>query len=79
MKTMTCRQLGGACDLEFQAETFDEMAALSQQHGMEMLRNNDPAHLGAMREMQARMKDPDEMAAWFEARKAEFESLPHRP
>ena len=36
MKTMTCNQLGGACDLEFHAETFDEMAQLSKQHGMEM-------------------------------------------
>ena len=27
MKTMTCKQLGGACDLEFQAETFEEIAS----------------------------------------------------
>ncbi len=30
MKTMTCRQLGGACDKKFHAETFDEMAELSK-------------------------------------------------
>jgi len=36
MKTMTCRQLGGACDVEFHAETFQKMARLSKQHGMEM-------------------------------------------
>ena len=36
MKTMTCNQLGGACNLEFRASTFEEMAGLSQQHGMEM-------------------------------------------
>ena len=33
MKTMTCRELGGACDLEFHANTFDEIAQLSQKHG----------------------------------------------
>ena len=36
MKTMTCRQLGGACELEFRANTFEEMAELSKKHGMEM-------------------------------------------
>ena len=41
MKTMTCKQLGGACDQEFQAETFEEMAALSQQHGKEMFQQQD--------------------------------------
>ncbi len=36
MKTMNCNQLGGACDLEFHANTFDEIAELSKQHGMKM-------------------------------------------
>jgi hypothetical protein len=33
MKTMTCKQLGGACDLEFHSDTFEEM---SNQNGMEI-------------------------------------------
>ena len=41
MKTMTCSQLGGACDKEFQAETFEEMAELSKQHGMEMFQQGE--------------------------------------
>ena len=28
MKTMTCKQLGGACDLEFIANTFEEMSKM---------------------------------------------------
>ncbi|MFS4468741.1 hypothetical protein [Maribacter sp. 2210JD10-5] len=36
MKTMTCKQLGGACDQEFRAYTFEEIAELSKNHGMEM-------------------------------------------
>ena len=28
MKTMTCNQLGGACNQTFSAETFDEIADL---------------------------------------------------
>lgn len=39
MKTMTCKQLGGVCDHPFTANTFDEIAALSKNHGMEMFQN----------------------------------------
>ena len=76
MKTMTCIQLGGACELEFRAETFEQMAELSQQHGMEMLQKQEAAHLEAMQQMQELMKDPDAMKTWFESRRNEFDSLP---
>lgn len=36
MKTMTCRQFGGACDKEFRANTFEEVAELSKKPGTEM-------------------------------------------
>lgn len=76
MKTMTCKQLGGACDLEFQAETFDEMAELSKQHGMEMFQKGDQSHMEAMQKMQKLMQSPDAMKEWFESKKKEFEALP---
>ena len=76
MKTMTCAQLGGACDLEFKAETFEEMAELSKQHGMEMFQQQDAEHLAAMQKIQALMQQPEAMNEWFEARRAEFEALP---
>jgi len=75
MKTMTCKQLGGACDIKFQAETFGEMAELSMQHGMEMMQQNDEAHMKAIANMKEIMQDPRTMGAWFEERKAEFEAL----
>ena len=76
MKTMTCRQLGGACEKEFRANTFEEMAELSKQHAMEMIQEQDAAHLTAMQKMQELMKNPDEMSRWFESKRKEFESLP---
>lgn len=78
MKTMTCNQLGGACDLEFHAETFEEMAELSKQHGMEMFQKHDAAHLEAMQKMKQMMKDPNDMTKWFEKKRQEFEALPHQ-
>lgn len=76
MKTMTCNQLGGACDLEFHAETFDEMAQLSQAHGKEMGEKKDPEHLAAMSKMMEKMKDPQAMQQWMDAKREEFEHLP---
>ncbi len=76
MKTMTCKQLGGACDLEFSADTFEEMAELSKKHGMEMYQKQDAAHLEAMQKMQALMQNPEDMKKWFESKRQEFENLP---
>ncbi len=76
MKTMNCKQLGGACDLEFHADTFEEMAALSQKHGMEMHQNQDAAHLEAMDKMRELMQTPGKMEEWQESKRKEFESMP---
>lgn len=76
MKTMTCKQLGGACDKKFRATSFDEIAGMSKQHGMEMFQTKDAAHLKAMSEMQELMKKPEAMKEWFENKKKVFEALP---
>ncbi|WP_143730345.1 DUF1059 domain-containing protein [Microbulbifer sp. GL-2] len=76
MRIMTCRQLGGACDLEFRASTFEEMAEKSKEHGTEMYQKQDALHLQAMQEMQHLMKNPEAMQEWYEAKKREFEALP---
>lgn len=77
MKSMTCNQLGGACDKVFEAETFEEMAELSKQHGKEMYKIQDPDHMKAMGKMQELMQKPEAMQNWFEEKKSEFEALPN--
>ena len=76
MKTMNCKQLGGACDMEFQANSFEEIVELSKQHGMDMFQKQDTEHLEAMSRIQELMKKPEAMQEWFESKKKEFESLP---
>ena len=76
MKTISCKQLGGACDKEFQADSFDEIAEMSKQHGKEMFERNDEAHLKAMNEMRELMQKPEAMKEWFENKKKEFDALP---
>lgn len=76
MKTITCNQLGGACEKEFCAETFEEIAEMSKQHGMEMFQKQDEVHLNTMSKMQELMKEPGEMEKWFESKRKEFDALP---
>ncbi len=75
MKTMRCRNLAGACDTEFHAETFDQMAELSKKHGMEMLEQGDQAHIEAIEKMKELMSDPEAMKEWFETVQKMFDSL----
>jgi len=74
-KSMTCYQLGGACDQEFKAETFEEIAEMSKQHGMEMFKKGDKPHLQAMENMQKLMSKPEDMEAWYNGKRKEFENL----
>ena len=68
MKTMTCKDLAGAC------ATFDEMAEMSKKHAMEMA--GDQAHIEAMEKMTELMSDPEAMKEWFETARKMFDSLP---
>ncbi|MBL1141231.1 MAG: DUF1059 domain-containing protein [Proteobacteria bacterium] len=76
MKTMTCKQLGGACDIEFHASTFDEISEMSKNHGIEMFEKADEGHLKAMDKMKDLMQNPGATKEWFENKKKEFEALP---
>jgi hypothetical protein len=73
---MTCKQLGGACDKKFHGNTFDEIAAQSKKHGMEMFQAGDKEHLSAMNEMGKLMSSPDAMNDWMGSKRKEFDALP---
>jgi hypothetical protein len=78
MKTMTCKELDGACDLEFHANTFEEIAEMSKRHGMEMFQKGDQAHLQAMNRMKDLMQSRDAMTKWIENKRREFEAKPNK-
>ncbi len=75
---MTCKQLGGACEKEFRANSFEELSILVQQHGMEMFQKQDEDHMEAMMKIQALMQNPQEMQVWIDEKRALFESLPNQ-
>ena len=74
MKTMTCKQLNGACDKAFHANSFEEIAKLSKQHGMEMYQKGDNNHIKKMNEMMELMKDSKKMKKCMDDMRKEFDA-----
>ena len=72
---MTCKELGGACNLKFSAETFDEIVELSKAHGMQMFQEQDPLHMEAMMKIQVLMQSPEAMQEWFASKREEFNAI----
>jgi hypothetical protein len=77
MKTMNCKQLGGACNQTFSANTFDEIAMMVSKHAREMVQQGDAAHLAAMNEMRNTMSSPEAMNAWMDEKRNTFNNLPN--
>lgn len=77
MKTMTCGELGGACDVTFSANTFDEIGQLSKDHTKEMFDKRDLPHLEALKQMNEMMKDQNTLIQWLQGKKEVFDNLPH--
>lgn len=77
MKTMTCKQLGGACNKTFSANTFDEIAMMVSKHAREMVQQGDAAHIQAMNDMRNTMTSPEATNAWMNEKREAFDNLPN--
>ncbi len=75
MKKITCAELGGACDLSIFAESFEEAAKQSQEHAMQMFKQEDKAHLAAAEKMKTMMSSPVKMDNWMTERRNYFNNL----
>ena len=76
MKTMTCRQLGGACDLPLHGNTADEVIQAQDKHLKEVVAAGDEAHKGALKDMKGRWKNPIKGMGWYQSTKRDFATLP---
>ena len=65
MKTMTCRQLGGPCDLALTGETADDVIHAQDRHLREVVAAGDTAHEPALQDMQGRWKHPIAGMGWY--------------
>jgi predicted small metal-binding protein len=76
MKTMTCKELGGACEHQFSAASFEELVMQSKMHGMQMFQQQDPQHMQAMLKVQGLMANPEAMQAFMAEKRAQFDAKP---
>jgi len=76
MKTMTCHQLGGACDLPLQGATADEVIKLQDQHLKDVVAAGDEAHKPALDQMTSRWRHPIKGMGWYKSVKRGFANAP---
>ncbi len=72
---MTCKQLGGPCDLAFHENTADEVIKAQDKHLKDMVVSGDEKHQEALKEMQGRWKNPLSGMGWYLKTKKSFASL----
>ena len=76
MKTMTCRQLGGPCDLPLRGESADDVIKAQDRHLKEAVAAGDSTHEEALQAMKGRWKNPLKGMGWYKSTKREFAELP---
>jgi hypothetical protein len=79
MKTMTCRQLSGPCDVEHHGETADDVIKIQNRHLKEAVNAGDAAHEAAHDDMKGRWRHPKKSMGWYRAVKQGFADLPEDP
>lgn len=75
-KTMTCRQLGGACDLALTGVTADDVIQQQDRHLRDVVAAGDEAHRVALDQMKGRWKHPIKGMGWYKGVKRDFAALP---
>jgi predicted small metal-binding protein len=78
MKTMTCQDLGGPCDLAHRGESADEIIKAQDQHLKDLVRVGDEAHAPARDDMKGRWRHPIKSLSWYNDVKQRFAKLPER-
>ncbi len=76
MKTMTCKMLGGPCELALHGETADDVIKQQDQHLKDVVAAGDEAHAAALGDMKGRWKRPISGMKWYKATKRDFAELP---
>jgi len=73
---MTCKQLGGPCDVELRGDKADDVIHAQDRHLREMVESGDPTHEEALKEMKGRWRRPVSGLGWYRSTKKAFAALP---
>ena len=76
MKTMTCKQMGGPCDVAFHGKTADDVIKAEDKHLKEIAAKGEGTHKSALKKMQGRWKNPLSGMGWYIKTQIAFASLP---
>ena len=76
MKTMTCRDLGGPCDVAHRGATADDVIKAQDEHLREVVAGGDHLHEEALTAMKGRWKHPIAAMGWYRGAKRRFAELP---
>ena len=76
MTTMTCSQLGGACELALTGDDANEIIHAQDRHLRETVAAGDAAHEPALRDMKARWRRPVSGMKWYKKVQRDFAALP---
>ena len=75
MKIMTCRALGGPCDLQHRGESADEVIKAQDRHLKEAEQAGDATHQEARDAMKGRWRHPKQSMSWYRDTKRAFAAL----
>jgi len=76
MKTMTCKEMGGACDFAHRGATADEVIKAQDKHLRDVVAAGDRQHEEALKAMKARWRHPISGMGWYKDTKRKFAELP---
>ena len=76
MKTMTCKQLGGPCELAHSGDSADEVIKAQDKHLKAAVAAGDELHETALKAMKGRWKNPLSGMSWYRKAKRDFAALP---
>ena len=75
MKTMTCRQLGGPCDLVHSGDDANQVIQAQDRHLREAVAAGDTEHEPALMDMKSRWKRPISGLKWYRQVQRDFAAL----
>ena len=76
MKTMTCKELGGPCDLPLSGDTGDDVIKAQDRHLKDAVASGDTEHGKALQDMKSRWKNPLSGMRWYRQVKRDFNNHP---
>ncbi|MUK00633.1 hypothetical protein GM708_01020 [Vibrio cholerae] len=76
MKAMTCKQLGGPCELTLHGDTADDIIKAQDRHLRDTTESGDTSHQTAHEAMKNRWRNPIKGMGWYRDTRKVFSALP---